>query len=111
RLVYISNSTEIGSIYSQTELTALHTFCQKNKLFLFIDGARLGHALTSPANDLTLSDISKLSDVFYIGGTKNGAMFGEAIVFNDSTLATEFDYALKQKGALLAKGRFLGIQF
>jgi len=76
-----------------------------------LDGARLGHALTAKNNDLTLADIAQLTDVFYIGGTKNGALLGEAIVFNNRDLAPEFDYVLKQKGALLAKGRLLGIQF
>ncbi len=111
RMVYISNSTEIGTIYTKSELTDLSTFCKEHNLLLFVDGARLGHALTAQNNDLKLSDISKLTDVFYIGGTKNGALLGEAIVFNNSDIAPDFDYALKQKGALLAKGRVLGIQF
>lgn len=111
KMVYISNSTEIGTIYTKTELQELYNFCQQKELFLFMDGARLGHALTSPDSDLTMRDISTLTDVFYIGGTKNGALLGEAIVFNKPNLAPEFDYVLKQKGALLAKGRVLGIQF
>lgn len=111
RMVYISNSTEIGTIYSKRELQDLYTFCHSNGLLLFMDGARLGHALTASNNDLTLADVAALTDVFYIGGTKNGALLGEAIVFNTSSLAPEFDYVLKQKGALLAKGRLLGIQF
>ncbi len=111
KMVYISNSTEIGTIYSKTELQELSDFCKAENLFLFLDGARLGHALTAENNDLTFSDIGKFTDVFYIGGTKNGALLGEAIVFNDPNLAPEFDYVLKQKGALLAKGRLLGIQF
>lgn len=111
RLVYISNSTEIGGIYSFSELDALHRFCLEHELLLFMDGARLGHALTSPFNDLTLPQIADRCDVFYIGGTKNGAMLGEVIVFSTPSLAIDFDYALKQKGALLAKGRFLGLQF
>lgn len=78
---------------------------------LFVDGARLGHALTAQDNDLSLEDIGQLTDVFYIGGTKNGALLGEAIVFANAHIAPDFDYALKQKGALLAKGRLLGIQF
>jgi len=76
-----------------------------------MDGARLGHALTAVNNDLDLADIARLTDVFYIGGTKNGALLGEAIVFNNPGIAPDFDYVLKQKGALLAKGRVLGIQF
>lgn len=111
RMVYISNATEIGTVYTKQELEALSAYCKIHKLFLFMDGARLGHALTSEDNDLDLADISRLTDVFYIGGTKNGALLGEAIVFNHADLAPEFDYVLKQKGALLAKGRLLGIQF
>jgi threonine aldolase len=111
KMVYISNSTEIGTIYSKEELQALSECCRSEELYLFLDGARLGHALTAENNNLTLSDISQLTDVFYIGGTKNGALLGEAIVFNNVKLATDFDYLLKQKGALLAKGRVLGIQF
>lgn len=111
KLVYISNSTEIGTIYSKKELQELSACCKAHQLILFMDGARLGHALTAENNDLTLTDLSKLTDVFYIGGTKNGALLGEAIVFNSPDLAPEFDYVLKQKGALLAKGRILGIQF
>src|SRR5690606_29247959 len=111
KMVYISNATEIGTIYSKAELQELSTFCKAQNLLLFMDGARLGHALTAENNDLTLTDIAQLTDVFYIGGTKNGALLGEAIVFNKPDLAPEFDYVLKQKGALLAKGRLLGIQF
>jgi len=111
RMVYISNATEIGSIYCKAELIELSAFCKENDLLLFMDGARLGNALMAENNDVTLADISQLNDVFYIGGTKNGALLGEAIVFNNQSLAPEFDYVLKQKGALLAKGRLLGIQF
>ncbi len=111
RMVFISNSTEIGTIYSKAELQKLSNFCKAKNLLLFMDGARLGHALTADNNDLTLEDIARLTSVFYIGGTKNGALLGEAIIFNQSDLAPEFDYVLKQKGALLAKGRLLGIQF
>lgn len=111
RMVYISNSTEIGTIYNKTELQELSAYCKSFNLLLFMDGARLGHALTAENNDLTLADIAQLTDVFYIGGTKNGALLGEAIVFNSPDLVPEFDYVLKQKGALLAKGRLLGIQF
>lgn len=111
KMVYISNSTEIGTIYAKSELEQLSEFCKSRNLLLFLDGARLGHALAAENNDLNLSDITRLTDVFYIGGTKNGALLGEAIVFNGPDLAPEFDYVLKQKGALLAKGRLLGIQF
>lgn len=111
RMVYISNATEIGTIYTKQELEQLSAYCTAQNLLLFMDGARLGHALAAENNDLSLADIARLTDVFYIGGTKNGALLGEAIVFNNVDLAPEFDYVLKQKGALLAKGRILGIQF
>jgi len=111
KMVYISNSTEIGTIYQKKELEELYAYCKSHDLLLFLDGARLGHALTAEDNDLDIADISSNTDVFYIGGTKNGALLGEAIVFNQEDIAPEFDYALKQKGALLAKGRLLGIQF
>lgn len=111
KLVYISNSTEIGTIYSKNELENLSNFCKEKNLYLFMDGARLGHALTCETNDLTLEDVAKLTDVFYLGGTKNGALIGEAIVINNQNLQEEFGFHLKQKGAMLAKGRLLGIQF
>lgn len=111
KMVYISNSTEIGTIYHKQELIELYQCCKDNNLLLYMDGARLGHALMAEDNDLTMADIAKYTDVFYIGGTKNGALLGEAVVFNQSELGHEFDYVLKQKGALLAKGRLLGIQF
>ena len=111
KLVYISNSTEVGTIYSKKELQDLHQFCQEKNLFLFMDGARLAHALTAETNDLTLEDIAKYTDAFYLGGTKNGALIGEAIVINNENLQKEFGFHLKQKGAMLAKGRLLGIQF
>lgn len=111
RMVFISNSTEIGTIYTKNELENLSTFCQSNDLILYLDGARLGHGLTAHNSDLTLADLSRLTDVFYIGATKNGGLLGEAIVFNKPDLAFEFEYAIKQKGAMLAKGRILAIQF
>lgn len=111
RLVYISNSTEIGTIYSKKELQELYEFCQNKNLILFMDGARLGHALTAETSDMSLADIAKFTDAFYLGGTKNGALIGEAIVINNPALQDEFGFHLKQKGALLAKGRLLGIQF
>ncbi len=111
KLVFISNSTEIGSIYSKKELESISDFCKQNDLFLYLDGARLGSALTSKQNDLSLADLSKLVDVFYIGGTKNGALLGEAIVINNDKLKADFRFYLKQKGALLAKGRIFGLQF
>lgn len=111
KLVYISNATEIGTIYSKKELEVLSAFCKKNELYLFMDGARLANALTASGNDLTLQDISNLTDAFYLGGTKNGALLGEAIVINNPDLQAEFGFHIKQKGAMLAKGRLLGIQF
>ncbi len=111
KMVYISNSTEVGTIYSKKELIDLYQFCQENNLYFFVDGARLGHALTAETNDLTLEDFGKYTDAFYLGGTKNGALIGEAIIINNERLQEEFGFHLKQKGALLAKGRLLGIQF
>ncbi len=111
RLVYITNATEVGSIYRLSELKAIYECCQAHQLLLFIDGARLGSALNAESNDIGWEDLAKYSDVFYIGATKNGGLLGEAIVFNNPLLGEGFDYHLKQKGALLAKGRLLGLQF
>ena len=111
KMVYISNSTEVGTIYSKNDLVDLYQFCQEKNLYLFVDGARLGHALTAETNDLTLEDFGKYTDAFYLGGTKNGALIGEAIIINNESLQEEFGFHLKQKGAMLAKGRLLGIQF
>ncbi len=111
KLVFISNSTETGLIYSKKELTEISDFCRKEGLYLYLDGARLASALTSEHNDLTLKDITELTDVFYLGGTKNGALLGEAIVINNENLKEDFRFMMKQKGALLAKGRLIGIQF
>ena len=111
RMVYISNSTELGTIYTKNELSILSIFCKEHNLLLFMDGARLGSALASIENDLTLEDITRLTDVFYIGGTKNGALIGEAIVINNETVNRDFKFHIKQRGALLAKGRIVGIQF
>ena len=98
KLVYISNSTEIGSIYTKSDLEKLSVFCKQKNLYLFIDGARLGSALSSKDNDLSLADIARLSDIFYIGGTKNGALLGEAIVIMRDQLKEDFAYIIKQKG-------------
>ncbi len=111
KMVYISNPTEIGTLYKKAELEALYNFCKENGLYLFMDGARLASALTSEYNDIELSDYPKLTDVFYIGGTKCGALFGETAVFVNKNLFEGFQYAIKQRGALLAKGRMLGLQF
>lgn len=111
KMVYISNSTEIGSIYTKAELKDLKDFCQEHFLLLYMDGARLGSALCSEESDLKISDLPLLVDAFYIGGTKNGALLGEALVICRDSLKEDFRFHLKQKGALLAKGRLLGIQF
>ncbi|RLD77754.1 MAG: threonine aldolase [Bacteroidetes bacterium] len=110
-MVFISNSTELGTIYKKNELEELSTFCRQNNLILYLDGARLGVALSSKENDLSLPELAKLVDVFYVGGTKNGALIGEAIVIVNDKLKQNFRFHLKQHGALLAKGRLLGIQF
>lgn len=111
KVVYISNSTEIGSIYHKTELKELSDFCKSNNLILYLDGARLASALTAESNDLTMEDIAKYTDVFYLGGTKAGALFGEAVIITNEKLKEDFKYHQKQRGAMLAKGRVLGIQF
>ncbi len=111
KLVYISNPTEIGTIYQKKELEDLARFCKANRLYLYVDGARLGSALCATENDLNLSDLSQLADAFYIGGTKNGALLGEALVIGNDALGEDFRFHMKQKGALLAKGRLIGIQF
>lgn len=111
RVVYISNPTEIGTIYFKQELTALSDYCRANNLLLYLDGARLPMALTAASNDLTLADIGRLTDAFYLGGTKSGALLGEAIVITNPALQPDFKYHIKQRGALLSKGRLLGIQF
>jgi threonine aldolase len=111
RLVYISNATEMGSIYTKAELEAIRKKCDEHGLYLYLDGARLANALTCDENDLTVEDIAELTDAFYIGGTKNGILFGEALVITNPELKSHMRYAIKQRGALLAKGRLLGIQF
>jgi threonine aldolase len=110
-MVYISNPTETGTIYTKKELENISEVCRKNNIPLFLDGARLGYALASEANDLTLADIARLTDVFYIGGTKIGALFGEAVVISNDKIKKDFRYIIKQRGGMLAKGRILGIQF
>ncbi len=110
-MVYISNTTELGTVYKKHELENLYSLCKANNLLLFIDGARMGTAITSQNSELSLKIIAKNSDAFTIGGTKNGALLGEAIVITNEYLKKDFHYHLKQKGALLSKGRLLGIQF
>ena len=111
RLVYISNATEAGTIYSKEELKLISQTCNENNLLLLLDGARLGTALSAGKNDLTLKDICELTDIFWIGGTKAGAIIGEAIIIPNHQLAEDFSFHIKQRGALLAKGRLLGLQF
>lgn len=111
RVVYISQSTEVGTVYTRAELQALHEVCQAHDLLLYADGARLGVALTAEGCDVTLADMAKYCDFFCIGGTKNGALFGEALVLVNPCLKPDFLYIVKQRGGLFAKGRLLGIQF
>ena len=111
RLVEIADATESGMVYTKAELTALSQFCREHDLLLFLDGARLGSALASPASDLTLPDLAELTDAFYIGGTKNGALMGEALVIANPALQPDFFRIKKRLGAVLAKGWLLGVQF
>ncbi|MCQ4087870.1 low specificity L-threonine aldolase [Saccharibacillus sp. JS10] len=110
-MVYISQSTENGTVYNLAELEALSEVCRAYGLPLFVDGARLGYALAAEGSDVTLADLARLTDVFYIGGTKLGALMGEAVVIINESLKRDFRYLIKQRGGLLAKGRLLGIQF
>lgn len=111
KMVYISNSTEVGTVYTKAELEELSRVCRKYGLFLFMDGARLSYALTAADSDVTLEDLARLCDVFYLGGTKCGAMFGEAVVITNPAIAEDFRYMIKQRGGMLAKGWLLGAQF
>ena len=111
KAVFLSQATELGTIYALEELKTISTFCKKYNLYLYLDGARLGHALTAEKSDMALADVARLVDMFYIGGTKNGAWCGEAMVITNPKLEADFKYTLKQRGALLAKGRMLGLQF
>ena len=110
-MVYISQPTEYGTLYSKNELERISKICSNYNLPLYIDGARFGYALVSKENDITITDIAKLCDVFYIGGTKVGALCGEAVVFTKNNTPKHFITLIKQHGALLAKGRLLGVQF
>ena len=111
KLVYISHPTELGTLYTRAELEALHETCRKLGLYLFLDGARLGYGLMAKGTDVTMEDIARCCDVFYIGGTKVGALFGEAVVITNPALKEDFRYLIKQHGGMLAKGRLLGVQF
>ena len=110
KMVYISNPTELGTIYSLAELEAISAACRQYGLYLFLDGARLGYGLTAKGNDVTIADLARLCDVFYIGLTKCGAMFGEAVVIANPEIGADFRYMIKQRGGLLAKGFLLGAQ-
>ena len=110
-MVYISQPTETGMLYSKAELTAIYDTCRSYGLPLFVDGARLGYGLVCDSNDVSLPELARLCDVFYIGGTKVGALFGEAVVIMNPALKKDFRFMMKQRGGMLAKGRLLGIQF
>ena len=111
KLVYISSPSELGTLYSLSELEALSAVCRSKGLYLFVDGARLGYGLAAQDNDVTVADLARLCDVFYIGGTKVGALFGEAVCITNPALKEDFRYLIKQHGGMLAKGRLLGVQF
>ena len=111
KLVYISHPSEMGTLYTLAELEALSETCRALGLYLFLDGARLGYGLTARGTDVTIQDIARLCDVFYIGGTKVGALFGEAVCINAPGIREDFRYLIKQHGGMLAKGRLLGVQF
>ncbi len=111
KLVYLSNATELGTVYTRAELTAISQTCRELGLYLYLDGARLAQALTSPGCRLQPEDLADLCDAFYIGGTKNGLLFGEALVIARDCLKPNFRHAIKQRGGMLAKGRLLGLQF
>lgn len=111
KMVYISNATETGTIYSKAMLEDLRRTCDQFGLYLYLDGARLANALTCEDNDLTIEEIANLTDAFTIGGTKNGILFGEALVVTNQQLKDHMRFTIKQRGGLLAKGRLLGVQF
>ena len=111
RKVYISNTTEVGTLYSKKDLEEIYDFCKKHDLYLFMDGARLAHAIANEKSDFKFKDLTKLCDIFYFGGTKNGLMFGEALVIVNDNLKKNFRNLQKQKGAMLAKGFVTGIMF
>ena len=111
KLVYISHPTELGTLYTKQELTDLRAVCDACGMYLFLDGARLAYGLAAEGTDVTLADIAALTDVFYIGGTKSGALFGECVVIKRREIKEDFRYMIKQKGGMLAKGRLLGVQF
>ena len=111
RMVFLSDATELGTIYRKDELEAISAVCKKHHVYLYLDGARIANALTAASNDLTLQDIARLTDIFYIGGTKNGALLGEAMVILNDELKGNFRHYMKRQGAMLAKGRIISQQF
>lgn len=111
RLIYLSQTTEMGTIYTRNELNDIKAFAQDHDLLIYIDGARLGSALTAPGSDCSMAHLAQIADAFSIGGTKNGMLFGEALVIANNVLKPDFRYFIKQKGGLLAKGWLLGLQF
>ena len=110
-MVYLSHPAENGTLYTLEELTDIRSACDEWNLLLFVDGARLGYGLASPVNDVTIADLARLTDVFYIGGTKVGALFGEAVVIKSPAVKRDFRYMIKRQGGMLAKGWLLGLQF
>ncbi|OCG00192.1 threonine aldolase family protein [Gilliamella sp. wkB112] len=110
KLVYISNTTELGTIYTKQELREIYQFCQKKHLYLYLDGARLAMALAATENDISFPDLAKYTDIFYIGGTKVGTFLGEVVVFNNTTISKDFRFSMKQKGAILAKSWIVAVQ-
>ena len=111
KMVFISNPTEVGTIYYKSELEMLSKYCKENNMLLYLDGARLAMSLTAQGNDLAITDLPKLVDAFYIGGTKVGALFGDALIIINDLLKTDFRFNMKQRGAIMAKGWLLGMQF
>ena len=111
KMVYISQPTECGTIYSKAEMTAIRKKCIEKDMYLYVDGARLGAALTAEENDLTIKELARLCDAFYIGGTKNGALFGEALVITEPKIDDHFRFMIKRQCSMLAKGRLIGVQF
>ena len=111
KMVFISNATELGTIYFKNELKEIYNTCKELGLYLYLDGARIGNALTAIGNDMVLKDICRYTDMFYIGGTKNGALLGEAMVIRNDALKPDFRYIIKQRCSMLAKGRVIGSQF
>ncbi len=111
KMVYISSPTEVGTLYTREELQALRQVCDRYRMYLFLDGARLGYGLAAQGNDVDLPTLAQCCDAFYLGGTKQGALFGEAVVLTNPALQEDFRYLIKQRGGMLAKGRLLGLQF